>query len=76
MGGKRQKVPFELVRFLHFLKRFLGCAQQTRVVDGDRGVSGSDGEQGGIMLVEDANTFVERFQHTDRPVLDGHRHAE
>src|SRR5215211_6845698 len=76
MGSEGKKIAFELIRFLYLFQSFLGRAQQARVVDRDRGMGGSNREQGGVVLVEDANTFVERFQHTDGLVFDGHRHAE
>ncbi len=28
------------------------------------------------MLIENAHAFIERLQHSDRPVFDGHGHAE
>jgi hypothetical protein len=37
---------------------------------------GCDCQQGSVMFVEYAIAFIDRFQHADRTVFDGHRHAK
>ena len=76
MGCQRKEIAFDLVRYLDLFQRLLCRPQQARVVDGDCGMRGSDGQDRHVTLSETAFAFVDRLQHAHGPILDRHGHAK
>src|SRR5258705_10350277 len=74
--SQRKEVHCDAIRFLNLIQSLLGCLQQTRIVDGNRSVCGSDGKNCCIAFVENTVTFVDSFQYANGPILDWHWDTE